>query len=115
MFHRVIDEYEPLSFKDSLFDVIRRSGPIRAFTLRYYVSRSVEELALALSELENEGKIKKVMALVPEPEPFYVVPEELPYLNRQTREDRTLRILTQSDPYVSRFIWEIRSILDRGW
>ena len=115
LFHRVIDEYEPLSFKDSLFDVIRRSGPIRAFTLRYYVSRSVEELALALSELENEGKIKKVMALVPEPEPFYVVPEELPYLNRQTREDRTLRILTQSDPYVSRFIWEIRSILDRGW
>ena len=115
LFHRVIDEYEPLSFKDSLFDVIRRSGPIRAFTLRYYVSRSVEELALALSELESEGKIKKVMALVPEPEPFYVVPEELPYLNRQTREDRTLRILTQSDPYVSRFIWEIRSILDRGW
>ena len=111
----MIDEYEPLSFKDSLFDVIRRSGPIRAFTLRYYVSRSVEELALALSELESEGKIKKVMALVPEPEPFYVVPEELPYLNRQTREDRTLRILTQSDPYVSRFIWEIRSILDRGW
>ncbi|MED5350175.1 MAG: hypothetical protein VYB50_01640, partial [Candidatus Thermoplasmatota archaeon] len=115
LFHRVIDEYEPLSFKDSLFDVIRRSGPIRAFTLRYYVSRSVEELALALSELESEGKIKKVMALVPEPGPFYVVPEELPYLNRQTREDRTLRILTQSDPYVSRFIWEIRSILDRGW
>ena len=115
LFHRVIDEYEPLSFKDSLFDVIRRSGPIRAFTLRYYVSRSVEELALALNELEHEGKIKKVMALVPEPEPFYVVPDELPYLNRQSREDRTLRILTQSDPYVSRFIWEIRSILDRGW
>ena len=26
-----------------------------------------------------------------------------------------MRILTQSDPYVSRFIWEVRSILDRGW
>ena len=26
-----------------------------------------------------------------------------------------MRIMTQSDPYVSRFIWEVRSILDRGW
>ena len=31
------------------------------------------------------------------------------------REDRSIRILTQSDPYVSRFIWEVRSALDRGW
>ena len=55
------------------------------------------------------------MALVPEPEAFYVVPEEVAKLNTQNREDRKLRILTQSDPYVSRFIWEVRSVLDRGW
>ena len=90
-------------------------GPVKAFTLRYYVSRSVEELAIALRNLENQGRVAKVMALVPEPEAFYVVPDEVSKLNTQNREDRKLRILTQSDPYVSRFIWEVRSVLDRGW
>ena len=115
LFHRVVDVYEPMSFEDSIFEVIRRIGPVKAFTLRYYVSRSVEELALALRNLENSGKISKVMALVPEPEAFYVVPEEVKLLSSPSKEDRSLRILTQSDPYVSRFIWEVRSILDRGW
>ena len=90
-------------------------GPVKAFTLRYYVSRSVEELAIALRNLENRGEIKKIMALVPEPEAFYVVPEDINEITTAKREDRTLRILTQSDPYVSRFIWEVRSVLDRGW
>ena len=86
-------------------------GPVKAFTLRYYVSRSVEELAIALRNLENQGRIAKIMALVPEPEAFYVLPDEISKLTTQNREDRTLRILTQSDPYVSRFIWE----LDQYW
>ena len=115
LFHRVVDVYEPMDFEEALVEVIKRMGPVKAFTLRYYVSRSVEELAIALRNLENKGKIAKIMALVPEPEAFYVLPEEVAKLSTQSREDRTLRILTQSDPYVSRFIWEVRSVLDRGW
>ena len=115
LFHRIKDKYEPMNFEDSLVEVIKRMGPVKAFTLRYYVSRSVEELALALKNMENSGRVKKIMALVPEPEAFYIVPEDLPALNSPKREDRSLRILTQSDPYVSRFIWEVRSVLDRGW
>ena len=115
LFHRVVDVYEPMDFEEALVEVIKRMGPVKAFTLRYYVSRSVEELAIALRNLENKGKIAKIMALVPEPEAFYVLPDEVAKLSTQSREDRTLRILTQSDPYVSRFIWEVRSVLDRGW
>ena len=43
LFHRVVDVYEPLEFEDALVEVIKRMGPVKAFTLRYYVSRSVEE------------------------------------------------------------------------
>ena len=77
LFHRVVDVYEAMDFEDALVDVIKRMGPVKAFTLRYYVSRSVEELAIALRNLENQGRVAKVMALVPEPEAFYVVPEEV--------------------------------------
>jgi len=104
-----------MDFEDALVEVIKRMGPVKAFTLRYYVSRNVEELAIALRNLENQGRISKIMALVPEPEAFYVIPDEVSKLSTQNREDRKLRILTQSDPYVSRFIWEVRSVLDRGW
>ena len=88
LFHRVVDVYEPMDFEDALVDVIKRMGPVKAFTLRYYVSRSVEELAIALRNLENQGRVAKVMALVPEPEAFYVVPDEVSKLNTQNREDR---------------------------
>ena len=115
LFHRVIGVYQAMDFEDALVEVIKRMGPVKAFTLRYYVSRNVEELAIALRNLENQGRISKIMALVPEPEAFYVIPDEVSKLSTQNREDRKLRILTQSDPYVSRFIWEVRSVLDRGW
>ncbi|MGB2080896.1 MAG: hypothetical protein ACPHZ6_03855, partial [Poseidonia sp.] len=46
---------------------------------------------------------------------FFCAPDEVELLQRPRREDRSVRILTQSDPYVSRFIWEVRSVLDRGW
>jgi len=68
-----------------------------------------------LMNLEKSGRISKVMALVPDPEAFYCMPDEVQLLKRPRREDRTMRILTQSDPYVSRFIWEVRSVLERGW
>ena len=115
LFHRVQDVYDPLSFEDALEEVVRRMGPVKASTLRFYVSRSFEELTVALMNLEQSGRIAKVMALVPEPEAFFCAPDEVEELNRPRREDRTVRILTQSDPYVSRFIWEVRSVLDRGW
>lgn len=115
LFHRVHGEYEAMSFEDALVEVVRRMGPVKANTLRFYVTRSFEELQMALMNLENEGRIAKVMALVPEPEAFYCTNEEVELLQLPRREDRTVRILTQSDPYVSRFIWEVRSKLDRGW
>ena len=109
------DVYPTLSFEDALEEVVRRMGPVKASTLRFYVSRSFEELTVALMNLEQDGRIAKVMALVPEPEAFFCAPDEVDELMRPRREDRTVRILTQSDPYVSRFIWEVRSVLDRGW
>ena len=90
-------------------------GPVKASTLRFYVSRSFEDLTIALMNLEKSGRIAKVMALVPEPEAFFCAPDEVDDLMRPHIEDRTVRILTQSDPYVSRFIWEVRDVLDRGW
>ena len=115
LFHRVHDVYETMDFEDSLVDVIGRMGPVKANTLRFYVTRSYEDLTIALMNLEKSGRISKVMALVPDPEAFYCMPNEVQLLKRPRREDRTMRILTQSDPYVSRFIWEVRSVLDRGW
>ncbi len=115
LFHRVEGVYPALSFEDALEEVVRRMGPVKASTLRFYVSRSFEDLTVALMNLENAGRIAKVMALVPEPEAFFCAPDEVDQLMQPRREDRTVRILTQSDPYVSRFIWEVRSVLDRGW
>ena len=115
LFHRVHGVYKPTSFEDSLVDVVKRLGPIKSHTLRFFVTKSYEDLTVALMNLEKSGKIAKVVSLVPEPEAFYCMPEEVEKLKRPSREDGKLRILTQSDPYVSRFIWEVRSILDRGW
>jgi ATP-dependent Lhr-like helicase len=115
LFHRVHGVYDTMDFESSLVDLIRRMGPVKGSTLRFYVSRSFEDLTIALMNLEKDQRIAKVMALVPDPEAFYCMPDEVELLQRPRREDRKMRILTQSDPYVSRFIWEVRSVLDRGW
>ncbi len=115
LFHKVHGVYDPMEFEDALAEVIRRMGPVKASTLRFYVSRNYEDLLVALSNLEKDGRIAKVTALVPDPENFYCAPGEVELLRTPRREDREMRILTQSDPYVSRFIWEVRSALDRGW
>ena len=47
--------------------MVRRMGPVKTNTLRFYMTRSFEEMTIALKELEEEGKISKVTALVPEP------------------------------------------------
>lgn len=113
LYRRVVEQ--PMPFNDGLYELIRRIGPVRAHTLRLYVSRPPEELALSLRQLENEGRITKVLALQPDPTVFYCVPDEAKALRKPVREDRTLRILTQSDPYCSRFIWELRHVLKQGW
>ena len=115
LFHKVHGVYEPMDFEDALEEVVRRMGPVKASTLRFYVSRNYEDLLVALHNLETSGRISKVTALVPDTEDFYCTPAEVEMLQVPRREDRTIRILTQSDPYVSRFIWEVRSALDRGW
>ena len=113
LYRRVVEE--PMTFQDGLFQLIKRMGPVRAHTLRLYVSRAPEELAMTLSELENRGSITKVLALQPDPTVFYCVHEEAAALRKPMREDRTLRILTLSDPYCGRFIWELRHVLKQGW
>ena len=112
-YRRVVEK--PMEFEDALFDLIRRIGPVKSNTLRFYVSHSIELLAMALRNLEAEGKIVRVVALQPEATDFYCVVEESQKLRSPSREDRTVRILTQSDPYCSRFIWEVRSKLKTGW
>ncbi|MBT4408107.1 MAG: hypothetical protein HOC79_09585, partial [Euryarchaeota archaeon] len=115
LYRRIYGVVEPLEFKEGLCQLIKKIGPVKGHTLRFYVSHSVEMLALALRELETEGKISRVVALQPEPTDFYCIPEEANQLQLVNREDRKIRILTQSDPYCSRFIWEIRTQLQRGW
>ena len=113
--YRTTANIKPLSFKESLLELIRRIGPIKPNTLRLYITRSVDELVDTLRELERTGQITKVIALQPEPTEFYCLPSDSKLLNAHTREDRKIRILTQSDPFCSRFIWEIRNILKSGW
>ena len=115
LFHKVHGLYKEMSFGDALVDLIERMGPIKANTLRFYISRSFEELVVELKQLEDSGRISRVMALVPEPEAFFCIPSDLDILHQPRREDRVMRILTQSDPYVSRFIWDVRATLDKGW
>ena len=114
-YHRVHEDYEPMPFQAALKEVIKRLGPVRMGTLRLLIERPNEEISMALNALIRSGEVASVYALVPEPEEFYCLPGDVRSLRTPQREDRTIRILTQSDPYVSRFIWEVRSILRQGW
>jgi ATP-dependent Lhr-like helicase len=115
LFHRVHDVYTPLDFPDALHELIKRIGPIKLHALRLFVSHPVELLAEVLRDLENEGRIQRVTALQPDPTDFYCSPIDANTLSHPRREDRTLRILTQSDPFCSRFIQEVRYVLKQGW
>ena len=85
LFHRVHGVYEPMSFEDSLVDVIKRLGPVKSHTLRFFVLKSYEDLTVALMNLEKEGKIAKIISLVPEPEAFYCMPGEVEKLRHPSR------------------------------
>ncbi len=113
--YRTTKNINPFSFTDSLLELIRRIGPIKPNTLRLYTTRSVDELVETLAKLERQGRITKVLALQPEPTEFYCIPADKKLLTLHKREDRKIRVLTQSDPFCSRFIWEVRNILKSGW
>ena len=49
-------KFKALHFEDALDQLIRQIGPVRLHTLRFFVSQPVEELAEALSDLENSEK-----------------------------------------------------------
>ena len=115
LFHRVHEVYEPMDFEDALEELIRRIGPIKLHSLRLFVSHPVELLAEVLRDLEAKNRITRVTALQPDPTDFFCVPNDAEQLNRPKREDRTLRILSQSDPFCSRFIQEVRYVLKQGW
>jgi len=93
LFHRVHGVYDTMDFESSLVDLIRRMGPVKGSTLRFYVSRSFEDLTIALMNLEKDQRIAKVMALVPDPEAFYCMPDEVELLQRPRREDRKCEYL----------------------
>jgi len=63
----------------------------------------------------EQGRVTKVSALQPGLTDFYCVPSDVPKVNKRIREDRKMRILTQSDPFCSRFIQEVRYVLKQGW
>jgi hypothetical protein len=104
-----------LDFPDALHELIKRIGPIKLHALRLFVSHPVELLAEVLRDLENEGRVQRVTALQPDPTDFYCSPSDAVSLTHPKREDRALRILTQSDPFCSRFIQEVRYVLKQGW
>ena len=104
LFHRVPWVYETLDFETSLVELIRRMGPVKGSTLRFYVSRSFEDLTVALMNLEKIKSNLQSDGSRSTDEAFYCMPEEVDVLQQPRREDRKMRILTQSDPYVSRFI-----------
>lgn len=106
---------EPMSFEDSIHLLIERIGPIKPQILRFYVSRPVEELAEALRILESSGRVSKVVALQPDPTDYYASPKDAEKLLAPMKEDRSMRILSQSDPFCSRFIQEVRLVLRQGW
>ncbi len=115
LFHRVHDVYDPMPFPEALEELIRRIGPIKLHSLRLFVSHPVELLAEILRDLEEDQRIVRVTALQPDPTDFFCVPSDAAALERPTREDRKLRILSQSDPFCSRFIQEVRYVLKQGW
>ena len=115
LFHKVDGVYDPLPFEESLALLVERIGPIRLYSLRNYVSRSVEELADSLRNLEVQGRIERIVTLQPDPIEYFASPEDAKRLGDLELEDREMRILTQSDPYCSRFIQEIRYVLKQGW
>lgn len=115
LFHRVYEVYNPLPFDDALVELINRIGPVKRFTLGWYVSRAGDELEDTLKLLMEQGRITKVLALQPGLTDFYCVPSDVPEVKKRVREDRKMRILTQSDPFCSRFIQEVRYVLKQGW
>tara|TARA_B100000315_G_scaffold250849_1_gene284462 strand:- start:2060 stop:7351 length:5292 start_codon:yes stop_codon:yes gene_type:complete len=115
LFHRVKDVYNAMPFDDALVELIRRIGPVKRYTLGWYVSRAGDELDDALRLLMDQGRITKVIALQPELTDFYCLLEDAPEVKKRVREDRKMRILTQSDPFCSRFIQEVRYVLKQGW
>ena len=115
LFHRVHEVYEPMPFIDALLELIKRIGPVKRYTLGNYISRSPEEVDEAVRELVDAGKVAVVLALQPELIEFYCMPEDAIQVRKSVREDRKMRILTQSDPFCSRFIQEVRYVLKQGW
>ena len=115
IFRRVHGVIEAMPFPQALSTLIRKIGPVRLHTLRFFVSRPVEELAEVLRDLESDGSICRVVALQPDPTDYYASHEDAERLLSPMPEDRKMRILSQSDPFCSRFIQEVRMILKQGW
>ena len=115
IFRKLHGVVKPLPFEEALDQLISHIGPVRLHTLRFFVSQPVEELAEALRNLENSKKIIRVVALQPDPTDYYSSLEDAEVLLSPLAEDRTMRILAQSDPFCSRFIQEIRMMLKQGW
>ena len=115
IFRRLHGKVKPLSFDKALSKLISKIGPVRLHTLRFFVARPVEELAETLRELERSGEIARVVTLQPDPTDYYSSPEDAERLLSPLEEDREMRILSQSDPFSSRFIQEVRLLLKQGW
>ena len=115
IFRRLHGKVDPLTFNEALAKLISKIGPVRLHTLRFFVARPVEELAESLRELERSGEIARVVTLQPDPTDYYSSLEDAERLLSPLEEDREMRILSQSDPFSSRFIQEVRLLLKQGW
>ena len=72
-------------------------------------------MAEVLRELDESKKIRRIVALQPDPTDYYASQEDAELLMQPLVEDREMRILSQSDPFCSRFIQEVRLVLKQGW
>ena len=114
---RVHGELEPMSLRGLHPPVDHEDRPIKPQILRFYVSRPVEELAEALRVLEAGGKIAEGRASPSQ----NLYGRTCPPVDARgcspplMQEDRSMRILSQSDPFCSRFIQEVRLVLRQGW
>jgi len=113
VYRRVTEQ--PMDLENALLQLIDRLGPMQINALRLYVGYGPESIGLAIKTLVERGDLVKIRALKPDPVTFYCSMRDATRLSAPLEEDRTLRILTQSDPFVSRFVHEVRYVLKRGW
>ena len=101
--------------KQLLLLYIKAHAPASFQLLRRVLRLYRRELTQALDELEKEGIIQKVYVIGKTRELRYVLSEQLEEIKNTQVEKNKVRIVSLTDPYIYRFISEIRMRYGEGW